>query len=51
MRQIMKFGISHNVGVIDCLIAAPAHRLKLPLYTTNLKHFTPILGALAVRLY
>jgi hypothetical protein len=51
MRQIMKYGISHNVGVIDCLIAAPAYRLQLPLYTTNLKHFKPLLGALAVRPY
>jgi hypothetical protein len=37
--------------VIDCLIAAPSHRLNVPLYTMNLKHFTPLLGALAVRPY
>jgi predicted nucleic acid-binding protein len=51
MLQLSRFHFSHNVGVLDCLIAAPAHRLQLPLYTTNLKHFTPLLGALAVRPY
>jgi predicted nucleic acid-binding protein len=40
-----------NVGMMDCLIAAPAHRLQLPLYTRNLKHFAPLLGALTVKPY
>jgi predicted nucleic acid-binding protein len=43
--------LSHNVDTMDCLIAAPAFRLQLPLYTRNLRHFTPLLGALAVKPY
>lgn len=35
----------------DCLIAAPAQRLGVPLYTRNLKHFSPLLGDLAVMAY
>jgi len=36
------FHLSHNVGVMDCLIAAVAVRLSRPLYTFNLKHYNPI---------
>lgn len=43
--------LSHNVGIMDCLIAAPADRLQLPLYTRNLRHFAPLLGVLAVKPY
>jgi predicted nucleic acid-binding protein len=42
--QLTKVHLSHGIGIMDCLIAAPCHRLALPLYTRNLKHFTPILG-------
>ncbi|MBE0690807.1 MAG: PIN domain-containing protein [Anaerolineae bacterium] len=51
MRQLAAYSLSHSVGVLDCLIAAPAHRLKLPLYTTNVKHFAPLLGDAAVPPY
>lgn len=51
MRQLHQYNLSHNVGLIDCLIAAPSSRLQLPLYTRNLKHFTPILGDLAQQPY
>jgi predicted nucleic acid-binding protein len=50
-RHLAKYRLSHNVGVLDCLIAAPAFRLGLPLYTTNIKHFKPLLGGLAKRPY
>ncbi len=50
-RQLIEYRLSHNVGVIDCLIAAPAARLRLPLYTHNLKHFAPLLGDLAQKPY
>lgn len=49
--QLIAFHLSHNVGVLDCLIAAPAARLGLPLYTHNLKHFAPLLGPLAQKPY
>ena len=50
-EQFQMYRLSHNVGVVDCLIAAPCYRLQLPLYTRNLKHFTPLLGTLAVQAY
>jgi predicted nucleic acid-binding protein len=51
IRQALQFRLSHNVGMMDCLIAATAHRLKVPLFTRNLKHFQPMLGGLARRPY
>jgi predicted nucleic acid-binding protein len=51
IQQLTVFRLSHNVGGLDCLIAAPAYRLQLPLYTRNLKHFTPLLGSLAQKPY
>lgn len=47
MEQLQTYQLSQNVGIPDCLIAAPSHRLQLPLFTRNLKHFTPLLGNLA----
>jgi hypothetical protein len=44
--QLLKFHLSHRIGILDCIIAAPCHRLNLMLYTRNLKHFTPLLGTL-----
>jgi len=51
VRQALQFRLSHNVGMMDCLIASTAHRISVPLYTPNLKHFSPILGSLAVKPY
>lgn len=50
-QRLQTYRLSHGVGMNDCLIAAPAYRLQLPLYTRNLKHFTPLLGELAVQAY
>lgn len=49
--QLIRFHLSHNVGMMDCLIASVSHRLQVPFYTANLKHFTPLLGSFAQRLY
>ena len=51
MQRLLAYKLSHSVGILDCLIAAPSYRLQLPLYTTNLKHFAPILGSLAQKPY
>ena len=51
VRQALRFRLSHNVDAMDCLIASAAHRLNVPLYTLNLKHFVPLLGELARRPY
>lgn len=40
-----------NVDPFDCFIAATAHRLQVPLYTRNLKHFTPLLRKLTQKPY
>ena len=49
--KLHTYWLSHSVDGYDCLIAAPSFRLKLPLYTRNLKHFTPLLGTLAQQPY
>lgn len=51
MRQFQPYRLSHRGGILDCLIAALCPRLKLPLYTRNLKHFAPLLGTLAQQPY
>lgn len=43
--------LKSNTDAFDCLIASTAHRLQIPLYTRNLKHFTPLLGELAKQPY
>ncbi len=45
--RLVRFNLSHNLDILDCLIASTAHRLQIPLYTRNLKHFKPLLGDLA----
>lgn len=51
MTQMKTFYLSHNVGMADCLITSGCPRLQIPLYTKNLKHMTPLLGALAIQPY
>lgn len=51
MQQQMVYELSHGVGMMDCLIASVSARLQIPLYTHNLKHFTPIIGDLAQKPY
>lgn len=51
MEQLERYRLSHGIGVNDCLIAAVAYRLQVPLYTHNLKDMTPMLGELAVKPY
>jgi predicted nucleic acid-binding protein len=48
-QQLITFYLSHNIDAFDCLIASASFRLQLPLYTRNLKHFTPLIGSLAQR--
>ena len=51
MQAQIRYELSHGVGMMDCLIASVSHRLQLPLYTHNLKHFAPLLGDLAQKPY
>ena len=51
VKSLIRTRLTHNVDPFDCLIAAASHRLEVPLFTRNLKHFKPLLGDLAVRPY
>lgn len=51
MQQQMTYELRYGVGMMDCLIASVSHRLQIPLCTHNLKHFTPLLNALAQKPY
>ena len=44
MRQMIKYGLTIDIDEADYLIASVAHRLKIPLYTHNMKHMLPLLG-------
>lgn|SRR5574341_154683 len=50
-KQHAQFKLSHGVGIIDALIAAPAFRLGVPIYTLNTKHFTPLPDVAAIKPY
>ena len=51
IERALQFRLSHNIDMMDCLIAAPGHRLGITVYTMNLKHFQPMLGSLCERPY
>jgi len=51
MEQLERFQFSHHIGMNDCLIASVAYRLRIPLYTHNIKDMAPLLGELAVKPY
>jgi predicted nucleic acid-binding protein len=51
MQQLSTYKLSHNIGMLDSLIASVSHRLQMTLYTNNLKHFSPLLGNLAQKPY
>lgn len=46
-----RFRLSHGVGWLDCLIAATAHRLSLPVVTLNEKHFAVFENLIVERPY
>jgi predicted nucleic acid-binding protein len=51
IQAILKYGLSQHILGMDALIAAPCARLRIPLYTHNLKHFVPMLGDLVRKPY
>jgi len=48
---LMKYHLKLKIDKIDCLIASVSYRTQLPLYTRNLKHFSPVLDDLAISPY
>jgi tRNA(fMet)-specific endonuclease VapC len=51
VEKMLVYSLSHNIDALDCLIASVHFRVKIPLYTRNLKHFKPLLGTLAMSPY
>lgn len=49
--MLVRYKLSHNIGIFDCLIASVAHRVQLPVYTLNLKDFRVLVGNLAQKPY
>lgn len=45
MDMLRKHRQNYGVDVLDCLIAATCSRLGAPLYSHNLRHMMPLLGA------
>src|SRR5579859_4899823 len=41
MEQMLLYRLRYGVSLTDCLIASVCHRLKVPLYTDNVKEFIP----------
>lgn len=39
MLQVGQFSLSHGLDITDAMIASVAVRLKVPLYTRNVKHY------------
>ncbi len=50
-QLLISYKLAYNIDGYDCMIAAVTHRLQLPLYTRNMKHFAPLVGALAIKPY
>ena len=46
-----KFHLSHNIGFLDCLIAATANQDGLRVATLNRKHYTPFADLVVARPY
>jgi predicted nucleic acid-binding protein len=51
LHQLLRFHLSHGLDAMDCLIASSSFRLNIPLYTHNMKHFTPLIGPLSQKPY
>ena len=51
LRLLRDHRLSSNIGWLDCLIAACALRLRLPVATLNERHFRVIPGLAVVRPY
>jgi predicted nucleic acid-binding protein len=51
LSLLTQFRLSHGIQWIDCLIAAQALRLGLPLATTNVRHFRAVPNLQVIRPY
>jgi hypothetical protein len=44
LQDYVRFHLSHNLGLLDALIAHTAIELGVPLHTFNQKHYAPIVA-------
>jgi predicted nucleic acid-binding protein len=51
MEQFETYYLSHQIEVIDCLIAAMSYRLQLPIYTRNIRDYSVFGGVATVLPY
>lgn len=51
LEMLVKYNLSHNLGLIDALIGQTAVSLDLPIYTFNRKHYDVIPGLVTVQPY
>ena len=51
LAAFAQFHLSHNLGVIDALIAQAAIELGLPLHTFNQKHYAMLTGLATIQPY
>lgn len=51
MHQFAQYHLSHHIDMQDVMIASVAVRLQIPVYTLNLKHFSPLPDIKVIRPY
>ncbi|MEP7291450.1 MAG: hypothetical protein ABI835_06680, partial [Chloroflexota bacterium] len=51
MRELAHLRLSYGIHYQDLMVASVAARLAVPLYTFNLKHFSPLPGISVQRPY
>jgi hypothetical protein len=45
MQQLLIYRLSHDIAIMDCLVASVCYRLQVPLYSHNLRDMTALLGS------
>jgi predicted nucleic acid-binding protein len=50
-QQHAQYRLDHDVGILAALIAAPARRLGVPIYTLNPEQFSPLPDVEAIKPY
>jgi predicted nucleic acid-binding protein len=51
LENFERYHLTHNIDIMDCVIASINFRLQLPLYTRNAKHFLPFKSIRIIKPY
>lgn len=51
LETFERYHLTHNIDIMDCVIASINFRLQLPLYTRNVKHFEPFKSIRIIKPY